>query len=680
MPDPRTAGAGPFNGVRYTSEPYDDAPNRLQQLVNGYIPDPESGSAFYTRPGIYTNGDVDGCAIIQGVHRHVGLDGVALGFVVADNTLYRWNGAGYDDVMPSNVTIAPGALAWVYMRSLGDVMVVTDGVNPPWLATDLTQTPVVGAYINFETPSVVLSIGSNDRRVANAAVTYVINGTEYTLAANPTGTALPAGTINALGPPFPDGYLWGVYRVSVTAGGTVTVAAGADNYTTGYTTEADAIAALPNVPTGEADLGYFTVRTALDTVWIAGTDALAGGSSGNPASETNYYGRLVSWSAYGPPVVYTGSMFFVLNAVGATGARTSIAWSEPNLPGEGYRQDDFDNVWELTQTGSDPIYALAATNDALYYSRAYSWGALSGAPNVNFQNTATHDVVSGNIGCLAPRTVQTFLNYVYFADALGRPYRFAVGGSPEPLWTQLRQWFDDNKAAYDASDVALFPWSVIEPNLNVWLLYPPLDESTNPTGRMFVFDANTGVYCGEWVVTAPTLGGFIYTAGTFPVSPGTSAPGTQVVFGQLPSGTIVSELASLAQREDDLWTDSGPTGGEIPMAVEARSGWIGFSLSENTQVTELRALAFGEAYSDSAGLVEGINLAIATTQTEDAATARPPQSTLVGVAKRYVCPTNHQQMGRGGRIVTTFYTSDGQVLFYRLEADAVLSKATIRDR
>src|SRR5690606_22099470 len=130
------------------------------------------------------------------------------------------------------------------------------------------------------------------------------------------------------------------------------------------------------------------------------------------------------------------AVFFILQTVEGVAARTTIAWSEPNQPGVGYQQTDYDNAWTLTQTSADPLYALAATNDALYYFRAFSIGAITGAPNVNFQNTATHDVVSGNVGCVESSTVRTFRNYVYFADAQSRPYRFAMGGAPEPIWQQ----------------------------------------------------------------------------------------------------------------------------------------------------------------------------------------------------------------------------------------------------
>lgn len=79
---------------------------------------------------------------------------------------------------------------------------------------------------------------------------------------------------------------WGVAQISANASGTLTAtwatAAGA-----GYASEALAIAALPAVPAGEVSLGYVTVQ-ANAAGFTAGSDALNGGTGGNPATTTNY--------------------------------------------------------------------------------------------------------------------------------------------------------------------------------------------------------------------------------------------------------------------------------------------------------------------------------------------------------------------------------------------------------
>jgi hypothetical protein len=124
-----------------------------------------------------------------------------------------------------------------------------------------------------------LAAGSgDDTKLATGAFNYVIARAVAYLAA--TETALPSGTIPA--------DTWGSYRVSINGAGTITITAAAANYTTGYASEGLALAAVPAVPADEADLGYFTVLTAVGFSFIAGTDALEGGSSGHPSSDTNF--------------------------------------------------------------------------------------------------------------------------------------------------------------------------------------------------------------------------------------------------------------------------------------------------------------------------------------------------------------------------------------------------------
>lgn len=87
---------------------------------------------------------------------------------------------------------------------------------------------------------------------------------------------------------------WGIIAIDRVAAGTTTFASGAANYTTGYATEALAIAAAPAKTSAKARVGYVTVLASAST-WVAGTDALAGGTGGNPATSTNYYAIASPW-------------------------------------------------------------------------------------------------------------------------------------------------------------------------------------------------------------------------------------------------------------------------------------------------------------------------------------------------------------------------------------------------
>ena len=147
-----------------------------------------------------------------------------------------------------------------------------------------------------------LSRGSTDTKIQTSIVQYFIKGLNYQKAAVAAGTTLAAGTI-----PIDK---WGLYLVSVNAAGTITTTPAAANFTTGYATEAAAIAALPTTPSNDASLGYFTVQTKTGTTFVGGTDALNGGASGNVANATNYYSTAVlipTTTILTIPILFTGN-------------------------------------------------------------------------------------------------------------------------------------------------------------------------------------------------------------------------------------------------------------------------------------------------------------------------------------------------------------------------------------
>jgi len=85
---------------------------------------------------------------------------------------------------------------------------------------------------------------------------------------------------------------WAAYLMDVVNDGTTFVlkrSGGAWGSVGGYATEALAIAAMATKTSSSAEIGYVTVKATAGAIFNATTDALAGGSSGTPADETNYY-------------------------------------------------------------------------------------------------------------------------------------------------------------------------------------------------------------------------------------------------------------------------------------------------------------------------------------------------------------------------------------------------------
>lgn len=151
--------------------------------------------------------------------------------------------------------------------------------------------------------------GSTDTQVGLAAMVFSIAGVPVVKAASAGGTTFGAlGTIPTA--------TWGIIALDVVAAGTITFRSGAANYTTGYATEALAIAALPARITVKSQIGYITILAA-SPGWVAATDALAGGSSGAPATTTNYY---PSVGIMAPTGVATGANGIVSAYVAATGS------------------------------------------------------------------------------------------------------------------------------------------------------------------------------------------------------------------------------------------------------------------------------------------------------------------------------------------------------------------------
>lgn len=215
-------------------------------------------------------------------------------------------------------------------------------------------------------------------------------------------------------------------------------------------------------------------------------------------------GAAGSWSAQGEPQVYAGTLFFIARTVpvgSSVEAGVGMVWSEPFQPDIGYVQTTYANFWNLVEQVADPLYALWATNNYLYYFRERSIGAISGAPGVNFSTTASADMVAVNVGCTAPASICQFGDTIYFVDAIGRPHSFTADTTPRELWRQMRGQIEGtNVLSYPAS-TALRAVSVVVPQLNVVLMggwaYDPSSTNLGPL-TLYCFDGQSGQYYGRW--------------------------------------------------------------------------------------------------------------------------------------------------------------------------------------
>jgi hypothetical protein len=128
-------------------------------------------------------------------------------------------------------------------------------------------------------------IASTDTQLATrlcAGVFVDAQTTEITIPAVTAGTAFTATTHDVTADK------WGCFLIEVDHDGTTFGIL--PSASLAYDTEAQALAAQPTVSTNEAPMGVVTIKATSAILWNATTDALAGGSTGTPAEETNYYG------------------------------------------------------------------------------------------------------------------------------------------------------------------------------------------------------------------------------------------------------------------------------------------------------------------------------------------------------------------------------------------------------
>lgn len=239
------------------------------------------------------------------------------------------------------------------------------------------------------------------------------------------------------------------------------------------------------------------VSDGVNAPWIASNL----GATNLTGVKIDYDGAGTAWSAFGQPVVYAGSVFFILNEVGGVGRRTDITWSAGGDPTTGYFQTDYDYTWTIEQTGSSPLYALAATNVALFYFRASSIGAITGTPNQDLASSSTHDAVSQDVGCLQSATIVQASGKIFFCDQVGRPWMMSLGGQPEPIWLAMRSVVERSTTDYPTA-MQTVSRGVLEPNLGLYVvtIWSPVPGVAKAPMKAQVFDTKTGSYLGQWSV------------------------------------------------------------------------------------------------------------------------------------------------------------------------------------
>lgn len=557
----QTLSTGPWTGVWNSEDPFDaGGPDKWIDSRNCYQPDPEDKAGTYARPGFtLLNG---GAAVTgpvapfkgQGAWTHFALDGTPTNFVVFGGKLFREDSATLllTDVTPVGVTIDSATTTRVYFADMGGVMAVTDGVTRPWVASNISATPITGTYIDFDS---------------------------------------------------------------------------------------------------------------------------AGGA----------------WVAFGPPVVFGGSGFFVLKSVSGIAARLDIAWSEPNDWTQGWQQTNFDNRWTLEQTGTTPIFALAPTNVALYYWRQRSIGAISGTVGPDLASTATHDAISTNVGTEAPQTIIQFGDTIYFCDVIGRPWALTLGSAPRPIWHQLRGIVDTSSIGYPAVTAEVAS-AGFDPTLNLYCvaIWSPTPGSAASPTEWHAFDANTGTYVGRMSIGPADPGVSVDCLGSFIDAQGR---GQLIVVGSLVAGGVsgyVWSMSSLVGVPDFIVLEDGTTfltdestpgvfittegqtavwqdNGDVPL-ITVTTDRLGYTDDLVWNYDQATALVGSQA---------PITMTVTTPNAADVNEGTcTPNASADGI---YRAPMGLDLQGRGAMVTVTPTTADSQWSIQKVTVVGVPSMATMED-
>lgn len=150
-----TREAGPFKGVNATTDPFDDTPDYLVDACNMYVPDAKAGSGIYARSGevLMNPSNQLGGSNHQGqCVYHETFNGVDYNWEVVSGKLYRVSAdqTTYTDVTPVGITIDSSSSTRVFMLEFAGYLIVSDGVNRPWIGSNLSSTPITGVSIQYD--------------------------------------------------------------------------------------------------------------------------------------------------------------------------------------------------------------------------------------------------------------------------------------------------------------------------------------------------------------------------------------------------------------------------------------------------------------------------------------------------------------------------------------------------
>lgn len=264
---------------------------------------------------------------------------------------------------------------------------------------------------------------------------------------------------------------------------------------------------------------------------------------------------------WGPLTVYYGKLFGIKAA-----ERSTLVWSEEADPTTGYEAGGYNNAWTLGQTDQEQLTGIVGTNEALYYWRERSLGAVRGSVTTDFSTDGVREGVSESIGTKSPACLVVEERAIYFLDAEGRPWCLPFGGSLIPLWDAVLETAQRIPISTLSSAVGA-SFSVAG---MVLLGYRASNSSY--CNKFFVIDTQNRVVSGIW-------DGFNYQM-LGVVKDSNGAP--RVVHGS-PNGYCYK----MARPDETVWDDNMHTtdGGTTVVTHEVIGPAFGYATADNKMWT-----------------------------------------------------------------------------------------------
>lgn len=195
------------------------------------------------------------------------------------------------------------------------------------------------------------------------------------------------------------------------------------------------------------------------------------------------------------PVIFGQMVVHYARLVGIKAdERNTIVWSEVNQHNTGFEAGGYNNAWALVQTDQEPLFALGATNEALYYWRAYAIGAIYGEITEEWATAGVQDSVSTTVGTSSPWAVVQHENTFWFPDSDARVQRLVIGGGlTEPAPYLDSRETTRNIARPDLVHAVGCDWAA---GGLVLLAFTRI--SGDPPEIILAFEANTANFAGVW--------------------------------------------------------------------------------------------------------------------------------------------------------------------------------------